>query len=100
MNTLARALIWIATLIAAADCNVAAVGAPTARQTFRASERPQQSPDHDSSCQLDQQNSAPCAMTDGRRVRQSRGRFGCSLDDWFLAALDCVRWLGHALRSA
>ncbi len=39
-------------------------------------------------------------MTDGRRVRQSRTRFGSSLDDWFSAAHDCVLWLRNVLRSA
>src|SRR5262245_33491454 len=100
MKTLARALVWAATLIAATGCPAAAVTDIAMRDALRAAESPLESSKPDSGSQLRQQRPAQCAMADGRRVRQSRGRAGFSLDDWFPTVLDCVRWLTRALGSS
>lgn len=97
MKTLARGLVWAATLIAAADCPAAAVTEIGKCDAVLTAERPQESSKPHSGSQLHQQRPAPCAMADGRRVRQSRGRAGYSLDDWFPTVLDCVRWLHRTL---
>src|SRR5262245_5264878 len=99
MKTLARVLVWAATLIAAADCPAAAVTARRQCDALLASERPQKNSNPDSGSQLHQQRPAPCAMTDWRRVRPSRSRAGFSLDDWLPSVFECVCWLHRALGS-
>lgn len=100
MKTLGRALLWIATLIAAADCPAADVSALESCEAHLATERTPPDSNHESGLQLHQQRQSPCAMTDGRRVRQSRARWGYSLDDWLATALDCVHWLSNMLGSS
>src|SRR5256885_699171 len=99
MKTLVRALVWAATLVAATDCPAAAARVRTKCDTLRAPENPKQNSDQDSRSELHQQCPSPCAMTDGRRVRQSRSRCGFGLDDWIATVLDCVRWVGDLLGS-
>jgi Putative MetA-pathway of phenol degradation len=101
MNSIARLIVWVAALVAAADCQPVLFAVATDNQQAAARAAGPNPPpgQHPAACACPQ-DEALCGMNDVRRSRASRGRRGDALDDLVESLLSCICWLGKLVASA